>query len=50
MMPPHLSLHLHLTQAEAAVDAKADAASTPGSTWDRVQRRLPHFATPEHEP
>jgi hypothetical protein len=45
-MPPHLSLHLHLTQAEAAVDAKADAASTPGSTRDRVQRRLRHSATP----
>jgi hypothetical protein len=46
MMPPHLSLYLHLTQAEAAVDAKAGAASTPGSTWDRVQRRLRHSATP----
>ena len=46
MMPPHLSLHLHLTHAEAAVDAKADAASTPGSTRDRVQRRLRHSATP----
>ena len=48
MMPPHLSPCLHLTHAEAAVDAKADAASTPGSTWDRAL--LPLSKSRKHVP